>query len=951
MLSAHCLQRYDGYRFVNFYPGQGILPAGTIQAMHLDRQNRIWLCFQTLQTGYLSLADLSWHPVSLEAPPDAKGLEPSFFEKHDGNMLLFLKGEAMLTLGNQGKTFAQKFNAFQPPKGWRPISYWEDAAGNAWLSASAGLLKFNPHTRQLSYKGHNADSDAYIQMSENLETINDFFIDKKGIGWVLAWPESGFRYCSLDTATREIKEWQDFLIQGVEGKYFTMQQALEIGSEVWRFGENLLAKTDARGHFTFFPSGQTGGQQIRYDVVANLFPDREGNIWIATNNGLYRYAPTNPFLANYPNRRSHTGRNFYNDVTDFLEIAPNELWVSTWGEGIFAYDRHMQPLHPPALDQIQKQVYGMVWSLAKTPDGHIWWGEQNGNLGHYDPQKKKASKLKPDPVRGATIRQLAVDKQGRLWLGTQAGSILCYDIQNNQWTEVAKAANYIARLMVTPANEVWAGTFFDGIYRIDANSLQVKKHYMPDLPAGKNPGAYALDFSLYQDSLLLVATEGLRALNLRTGKVTTYLPLTGISNLAIDKDGFIWAGGGGGLHLFSLAAGKPLFHFDENSGLANVTFSEAATEILSDGRILFGNNHGFTVFDPQGLKKSRTRTLPPTVLLSELWVNEAQLPADSVQQLSVLKLGPGNFTLKLRYTTNTFQYPDTIYYKISGLEKNWRPLPAGNELSINYPGPGDYLITTAVQQPGGGMLPAHTLRLVVQPPFYRTPWFFFLMALALLLAFYLLDRYRLKRQEEVLLLRRKIAGQLHNDISNTLEKINILSDIAILKHTTDPVKSREFISEIKSRSAVMMSALQDMLWSIAPEHDSAAHLIARLEQSVQHAGNRYPYGIEFAAAEKTRHIKLDMQLRYDLLLLFKTMLNSLMEAGARNIYTYIECEKNKLNFIYQFVPGNGDEREIINFLSGNKLLRKLSQLQADVVSALGAQAAEIIIKIPLRPKK
>lgn len=948
ILTSNCLQRYDGHRFLNFYPGQGILPAGAIQAMHLDRQNRIWLCFRNLKAGYFKADDLSWHPVALDAPADAQGLEPSFHEWQHGAILLFLKGENILTLGKNDSFFSEKFNAFQPPPGWRPISFWQDASGNGWLSTSEGLVKFDLKKRQVSFRGRNTLSDPYIRMSENLTTINGFFIDKKGTGWIISWPPDGFRYVALDTNCRKTSDWQDTLLQGVGGKYFTLAGTVATGGEVWRYGENLLMKTDSQGSNTFFQSGQTGGQQIAYDVISGLFADRDGNIWLATNNGLYRYASTHPYLATYPNRRSDTGKNYYNDVTDFLEIAQDEIWVSTWGAGIFAYGRDMRPKRSPVLDKISKQLYGMVWSLIKTTDGDIWWAEQNGGLGHYDPAKDKVEKLRPPIVEGATIRQLTVDKQKRLWLGTQGGKVICFDSKKNHWTEVAKATHYITRLLVTPANEVWAGTFFDGIYRIDGNTLQVKNHYLQAVPAAGHTGGYTNDLCLYQDSLMLIASDGIRVLNIRTGLIRTYMPLSGVSNLATDRAGGIWAGSNGNLHLFSLAEGKSIFTLDENSGLGNVSFSEAATATLSDGSILFGTNHGFTHFDPERLKNSRLRAHPPAVLLSEFWINETMLAADSLQQLSELQLAPGNYALKLRYTTNSFRYPDTIYYKISGLQQHWRALPPGNELSISYPGPGNYLITAGVQTPPYGITTLHTLRLKIQPPFFRTAWFGILMTLLLLLLLFLLDRYRMKRREEVHGLRRKIAGQLHHDMSNTLEKINILSDIAIIKHRSDPVKSQEFISEIKSRSAVMMTSLQDMLWSIEPEHDSTDQLIARIEQFVQHAGSRYQERLEFAASDKTKAIKLNMQLRYELLLLFKTIVSNLMQAGAKNIYIYMERGKNCLNFTFQFLSSEQDEGKIINFLSSQKLLRRFSRLNAVIVPAHSRQASEISIKIPFR---
>ena len=57
-----------------------------------------------------------------------------------------------------------------------------------------------------------------------------------------------------------------------------------------------------------------------------------------------------------------------------------------------------------------------------------------------------------------------------------------------------------------------------------------------------------------------------------------------------------------------------------------------------------------------------------------------------------------------------------------------------------------------------------------------------------------------------------------------------LSEIASIKAEKEPVQSKNYISEINYKSRNMITAMDDMLWSIDPANDTMQKFIARAKE-------------------------------------------------------------------------------------------------------------------------
>ncbi|WP_133176835.1 ligand-binding sensor domain-containing protein [Terrimonas sp.] len=949
VMTRSCLQRYDGIRFLDLYTGRGVLPQGFIREILIDKQNRLWVSFENDILGYLDPVTFKWHPVKLILGKGLAVRDPHFFESNDGKIIFACTGKTFLTFSEEKHEFSEGYNLFKLPGGWNFISLWQDKNQNYWVSTYGGLVKYNSSKNTLSYKGHNTDADRYIAMTEDLTMIQNFFIDQNETGWITSWPATtGLSFKSIDIKNGKTRKRELEIYDGLKGEYYTIIKLLQIKGALWMYGDNLLALYDsANSRFLYVPKSAPGKFSISYDVVNHVYEDREHNMWISTNQGLYRYTAANKQLRSFNNYKPGNKETFTVEVTDILETTSGEVWISTWGgNGIYTYDTAFKPVYSKLLKDDYGKNAAMVWSMVQMNNEDIWWGAQDGWLWKYDAAKKHVYSFQPALAAQHTIRQLAKDAQDNLWIGVQGGRIIKFNPATGEWLFVHKAGSSVTRMIVSQKNEVWVATDYDGVYCIEAATGKVMRHYTDSLPQGKkllSPGAG--DFLEYNDSIMLIVSAGLDILNLHTDSIQHNYSQYEIFNLAKDAEGLVWASTNLGLMAFSLRHEKPVLKYDQRDGYSNFSFSIAASGSISNGTIVFGNNHGFLAFNPEMLKREVEKNIAGKVLIAEVYVNESSLRVDSILQLKRLKIGPGDVSVKVRYTTNAFKEPLPVYYMLEGIDKTWKEASGNSEVMMSYLPPGKYLLKAGIMDENNQVGSVTELFVEIAPRFYQTEWFYILILLVALGILFLLDYYRMKRKEDVQQLRRNIARQLHEDVSSTLEKVNILSDIAIIKHETDPVKSREFIAEIKMRSAAMVSAMQDMLWAIAPENDSMKELVKRFHKYVQVTNNRHNVQIDFAADEKVSKLKLNMQVRYELLLLFKRSLKFLMSVAVKEVRIYIGFEKNILYYIFQFVNEAGDTKQLNNFFSSKDLNDRLKKLNGEITTTVKAHITEIIFRI------
>lgn len=197
----------------------------------------------------------------------------------------------------------------------------------------------------------------------------------------------------------------------------------------------------------------------------------------------------------------------------------------------------------------------------------------------------------------------------------------------------------------------------------------------------------------------------------------------------------------------------------------------------------------------------------------------------------------------------------------------------------------------------------------------------FLIAGFLLLAtlsFFIYNYYITRQKLKLQMLRNKIASDLHDDVGSTLSSISIFSEMA-------KQQSKEVIpllDTIGESSTKMLDAMADIVWTINPENDQFEKILMRMRNFAYALLGAKNIDYEFDANESIHDLKLSMEVRRNLYLIFKEATNNIAKyADASQAMFSITGNKDQLTMLIRD-NGKGFDPEKKTEGNGLKNMRK-----------------------------
>ncbi len=168
-------------------------------------------------------------------------------------------------------------------------------------------------------------------------------------------------------------------------------------------------------------------------TVHDLVQDPEGFLWVATDDGLYRY-DGNGKKAYLPYRDDSTtidGR----FVRELLLDSRGYLWFAVEAAGVGRLDRKTGKMRWYRHDPFDAQSLSNnnVFAISEDRRGHLWFGTNGGGLCRLRADQQEAARFDvfrhqpgdPQTISDNWILTLFCDQRGQLWAGTFGGGLNC----------------------------------------------------------------------------------------------------------------------------------------------------------------------------------------------------------------------------------------------------------------------------------------------------------------------------------------------------------------------------------------------------------------------------------------------------------------------------------------------------------------------------------------------
>ncbi|MBP6810834.1 MAG: response regulator [Saprospiraceae bacterium] len=746
------LNRYDGYQFKTFRhnPADSLsLGSGGVYAILEDRDGILWVGMSSGLDRFDRKTETFTHFFQ------EKGTVLSLHEDREGNLWV---GTVKGLVCYQKKT-GQSVRFQNDPN--NPNSLCDNFItaisqandGCIWVGTRSGLNKYNPQTGVFQRFLTNPEaplSAATISHNCIMALMEDsnglLLIGTKGV---------------LDIYDPEKKQNQ--FSHGSQPTYAILRDrndaSLWLGTPNGLFQQNR-SDSDSLNRYFSNPAITDG---LSSNLILVLFQDREGALWIGTDNGINILAPEKIQFRCYKNNPGDSESLSSNLLRSVAVSRDNMIWVGTNGAGLNRLD--------PVTGKAKRYLYnpnnspyatnhGSIMGIFEDSKGVIWIGLMNNGLDRMNPRDGKFLHHQWKDFRDL-VSVFYEDQDGVVWLGHQGG-VSHYDQAKDEFEYHSFAPNGSRKgnlpiatgILPDSSGRLWVSSNGLCLNRFDPKN-QTFQRFAHD---SKNFHGVVSDNvqSIYNDQKgqLWVGTdkgldlfdhiqENFTHFNLENG-----LPDLMMGQMEEDGQGKLWIATGRGITRFDPITGR-FRNFDKNDGLSS-NESWDFTKNEATGEMYLATADGLTVFHPDSL---RDNLVPPLIVFTKFTRYQSQLHQEieetGISEKSELTLSYLDDILTFEFAALSFRKSskNQYAYKLEGFNNQWIPLGTKRTVTFTNLSPRSYTLKVKASNGDGIWNEAGiSLKITVTPPWWDTWYAYLLYAIVATSGLYAAYRFQLKRK-------------------------------------------------------------------------------------------------------------------------------------------------------------------------------------------------------------
>ncbi len=878
------LQRYDGAVMRTILYDR-------IDQIVSDHTGRVWIKSGTR----IGVFDTNTFSVSfVPYDKEAEVVKPTrIWLRKDGGGKVFLVLTAINCqyFDDTRKRFSKDSSPFDVPEFLKITDVVEDRQQNRyWILASNGFGYWDKKTKSYYSPVTNTQKDPVLSDPETPSVVSRMHIDKENRLWMVGISRTTSRFLCYEVNKARYTDDLDRLSIANNG-YFdvygfgTFEDSLTVA-----YGLNCFRISHGRT-FSDLRSPVNNPYGIHFNSISAILEDREGMLWVATDNGLF-YTPGNRYKYVHVLLSQEKQRG---TISSILEDKQHHLWMGTWGRGTFMMRNSSDGPQMLPVNELNRlgSAARFVWSLCADDAQNLWVGCDAGRLARYDFRTGKAALYHPAAFGSSAVRQIVKDSEGNLWAGLENGDVYTFNPTGRFHEKILHKAfslqGAVSKMVRVGSDQLWVAVNDKGIDVIDTKTRKIVRS-IDSRSAGSNYIAGIKDILPVGEDLCFIAGEKLGTIHTKSFHVNFDFKHSGqlpgpLFTLQKDRNHNIWIGSGAGIFKLYAKSGV-LTRYSQHDGLITIHNNSYVPErsiIMADGRLVFGGNQHLVVFNPE---EYNTTPGPPDVLITGFQLNGRYLPADSLAGLEILTLPYAHNTFDIDFATISFAQKGriTYEYKMEGLDTEWITLTSLPRVKYSFLPHGRYrFMVRAKNERGEYSASVTALQLKIRPPFWKTIWFYaLLLSVTAALLFYL-HRLQLQKLLHIEKVRNRLARDLHDDMGSTLSTINILSTMALQQTSIDEEKSKLYLDTISRSTHQMMEAMDDIVWSINPVNDNIGRILARMKETAGTVLEPRHIDYRFEVESSIPDLHLPMEQKREIFLIFKEALN--------NIVKYADCTR------------------------------------------------------------
>ena len=745
------LFRFDGVRAVRWQPPPGQqLPAAAPYSLLVSRDGTLWI---GTFAGLLTLKD----GKLTERPEVRNQFVTSLIEDHEGTVWAGLYSNG---LGNSPRLCAFRHGS--------PLCYgqdgafgefvwslYEDGSGVLWAGAGSGFWRWNP-----------GPPKRYVMDRH----VDDLTRDDNG-GVLIAKSAAGLRHFvgdQIEPYPIRSSTSPNALLTDREVDSNKLLRDRDGGLWIGTHNRGLIHVHHGRTDVFTKADGLSG------NIIAALFEDHEGNIWVSTAEGLDRFRDLPVATISSRQGLSSDGVRSVASASDGSVWIGTELGLTRWNNGQASIFRKADGLPDDVIQSLYEDDQGRIWAF--TDHGLAYFARDRFHTADAVPSKE--------------VYSITGDKAGNLWLSGNGGFSHLLNghlVKHFPWPALGRHQQAKVLVYDPERGGVWLSFWTDGgvMYYKDGR-VQTSYTTAEGLGKGHVPG-----LQLDRNGALWASTEGGLS-RIKDGRVET---LTTQNGLPCDTNHWSMEDNDGSMWLYMPCGLVRITRTELDAWVANpnrrikMRLWDAADGIMlraiapsswgptvaksTDGKLWFYAGEGIQVVDPHHLGDNN---VPPPVHIEQIMADH-KMRWESVPGATTanVRLPARTRDLQIDYTALSFVSPEKVHfkYKLEGQDSDWREVVNDRQAQYTNLAPGNYRFRViASNNSGVWNETGDSVEFSVAPAYWQTAWFRTACGVALLVLIWGIHRLRmqqLRHQYEMTLdarvsERTRIARDLHDTL-------------------------------------------------------------------------------------------------------------------------------------------------------------------------------------------
>ncbi len=483
---------------------------------------------------------------------------------------------------------------------------FKDHKGFMWFATDEGLNRYDGYR-----------FSAYKHDPENSSTISNSFVYD-----ILEDAQHNLWIATASGLNKFDRKKDRFIHYNPEGKkVFIRDIFIDSKKRMWIGSTEGLYLFDAvKETFKAYPNAGRANA-VNNNFIYSIAESDEGELWIATKDGLNRFNTENEGFTTYahePGNKKSIGTNWIKSV--YRDLRGN-MWAGTQGGGIARFNGSDNSFinfrHDPSDNSTI--AHDDILSFAEGYDGKLWVGTENGGVSIFDYTTAAFTSYEYDlseenSLSNNSIYCIYKDDIGNMWVGTWSGGVNFLPRSREKFAHYQQSANSLSNNIILDITgdaegNIWLGTDGGGLNRFDPKKNSFT-HYRYDAKNKNSPsGDHVISVIEVEKGILGIGYHrgGFDLFNTKTGKFTHHMPeennprslsMSSVNIVFKDRDSSLWIGTwGGGVGLYD-KTNKDFTWYQQNAADKSISndFIHAIGED-QEGNIWIGTDVGANVLD------------------------------------------------------------------------------------------------------------------------------------------------------------------------------------------------------------------------------------------------------------------------------------------------------------------------------------------------------------------